>query len=370
MERAPLLDVEYVLPLRWESDDAIDELTEYLERLRDWVDVTVVDGSTSARFAAHAAAWSHLVRHIPCGGRGDAEWRNGMRGNGKVHGVLTGVAAARHERVVIADDDVRYDRSTLAAVAADLASSALVKPQNHFSPLPWHARWDTARSLLNRAVADDYPGTYAVRRSVLLGAGGYAADTLFENLEMERTVIAAGGRVCSRPDLYVVRRPPTARHFLSQRIRQAYDSWAQPARLAIEAAILPVVWSLRRSPRVLGVLVLAVILLAECGRRRRAGGSVFPPSSAFWAPLWVAERGVCSWIAIATRLRGGVDYGGERMRVAAHSARQIRHRIATTRHRHRNQPTPPDDSAPLPSGRSAVDGRKVHAREATAVRGR
>jgi len=64
---------------------------------------------------------------------------------------------------------------------------------------------------------------------------------LFENLEMERTVRAGGGRVRALHDLYVARRPPSTRHFLGQRVRQAYDSLAQPGRLAAELAILPTV---------------------------------------------------------------------------------------------------------------------------------
>lgn len=298
----------------------MEDLTAYLTRLRAWADVTVVDGSDPDDFAAHASVWSDLVRHIPC--------HESCGANGKVRGVLTGIASARHERVVIADDDVRYDYRALAAVVAELDLATLVKPQNHFSPLPWHARWDTARSLLNRAVSSDYPGTYALRRSTLLRAGGYDADTLFENLEMERTIRAVGGRVRSRPDVFVVRRPPTARHFLSQRVRQAYDSWAQPLRLVIEAAILPAVWALRHRPVALTIMLLASVVLAERGRRRLDGRSVFPPSSALWAPLWVAERAVCSWLAIVARLRGGVRYGDERMRVAAHSRRRIRRRIS------------------------------------------
>lgn len=329
MNGAPLLDIEYVLPLRWGSDETMDDLTAYLTRLRAWADVTVVDGSDPDRFASHASAWSHLVRHIPCDETTGA--------NGKVRGVLTGIASARHERVVIADDDVRYDYRALAAVVSELERATLVKPQNHFAPLPWHARWDTARSLLNRALSDDYPGTYALRRSALLSAGGYDADTLFENLEMERTIRATGGRIHSRPDIYVMRRPPTARHFLSQRVRQAYDSWAQPLRLAIEAAILPTVWILRHRPGSLALVLLMIVVLAERGRRRLDGRSVFPATSALWAPLWVAERAVCSWLAIAARLRGGVRYGGARLSVAAHSRRRILMTIRERRDRHENR---------------------------------
>lgn len=318
------VSADYVLPLRWANDAELDELTRYLRRLSGFVDVTVVDGSDPTLFRAHAAAWAGLVRHVP------PEPLPGA--NGKVRGVLTGLGLARHEAVVIADDDVRYERRTLAAVVAGLSDADLVRPQNFFAPAPWHARWDTGRILLNRAVGHDFPGTYAVRRSTLASAGGYSADVLFENLEMERTVIAAGGRVADRPDLLVPRRPPSTRHFLSQRVRQAYDSQAQPGRLLLEAALVPIlVGALRRGlsgPTLIGGLTLGLIALAEWGRRRAGGRAVFPASSALWAPLWMSERCVCTWFALALRLRGGVRYAGGRLAVPAHSVAVIRARRA------------------------------------------
>ncbi|GGH38786.1 glycosyltransferase [Microbacterium album] len=310
---------EYVLPLRWGSDEGLAELTAYLGRLREWVDVTVVDGSDAPRFAAHARAWRGLVRHVPVAVTEGA--------NGKVRGVLTGIGIARHEAIVIADDDVRYEYESLSAVVEQLRTADLVKPQNHFVPLPWHARWDTARTLLNRGLSADYPGTYAVRRSTITATGGYDADVLFENLELERTVRAAGGRVCTRSDILVARRPPSARHFLSQRVRQAYDSWAQPWRLALEASILPVAVCLRRRPAALFAVVAVLLAVAERGRRRHGGRTVFPASSLLWVPVWLAERGLATWVAILLRLRGGVRYNGRRLARAAHSARAIRRRL-------------------------------------------
>ena len=54
--------------------------------------------------------------------------------------------------VVIADDDVRYDpRPAHPRRRISCATHDLVRPQNYFSPLPWHAVWDTARTLINRA---------------------------------------------------------------------------------------------------------------------------------------------------------------------------------------------------------------------------
>jgi len=313
------LDAEYILPLRWTADDALADLTEYLGSVSLWIDVTVIDGSDAMLFATHARAWRGLVRHSPV---------TMLQGsNGKVRGVLSGIEIARHEAIVIADDDVRYSYDALASVVDGLKTADLVKPQNHFEPLPWHARWDTARTLINRAVSSDYPGTYGVRRSRIVAAGGYDADVLFENLEMERTVVATGGTVSIRRDVFVPRRPPSVRHFVSQRVRQAYDSFAQPGRMLIEASIVPTVLCLRRRPLALIALAVMSIAVAERGRTRDGGRSVFPPSTVLWVPLWVLERGVAIWIAAALRLRGGVRYAGGRITRAAHSTRALRRRL-------------------------------------------
>lgn len=312
---------EYVLPLRWTEDADRDELTAYLGTLSEWIDITIVDGSPPVLFAAHARAWGPFVRHVrPTVERG---------ANGKVRGVLTGLAIARHERVILADDDVRYDRGGLDAILAALHDTDLVAPQNVFRPHPWHARWDTGRILLNRAFHHDYPGTYGLRRGAL--AHGYDADALFENLELERTVRAAGGVVRHRPDVFVVRRPPALRHFLGQRVRQAYDSRAQPARLILELAIAPAVCALRRRPGILALLALGLVAAAECGRRRAGGRRAYPPSAALWAPLWVAERAVTSWIALGAHARGGVRYAGARVSRAATPLRRLRRRHSSTR---------------------------------------
>jgi hypothetical protein len=316
----------YILPIKASAPQADGELTTYLHWLAPLAEVIVVDGSAPELFARHAAAWGGVTRHV----RPAPDLATPM---GKVGGVLTGVRLASHERLIIADDDVRYDERALRRVARALDDADVVRPQNYFAPLPWHARWDTGRMLLNRLSGGDWPGTLGVRRSILRATGGYDGRAMFENLELVRTVLAAGGTESVPLDLFVARRPSTARHFWSQRVRQAYDELARPRRLAAQLAVLPLVLGATHAIGwpALAAGALAIAGAAELGRRRASGASVFPVSASLLAPAWVAERAVCSWLAVGARLLlGGVPYRGTILRHAATPMRVLRARIART----------------------------------------
>jgi hypothetical protein len=318
------VDASYVLPLRWIEDGGLEELTAYLRGLPGWVEPIVVDGSPRPLFEGHAAALEKIARHLPP----DPAIHAPM---GKVAGVLTGVSEASHERVVIADDDVRYDEASLARAVLLLGVADCVRPQNYFEELPWHTRWDTARTLLNRSLGADFPGTLAVRRSSLLSAGGYDGDVIFENLELIRTIEASGGTVISPLDLFVARRPPSTEHFLSQRVRQAYDDFAIPPRMIAWLATGPAaaVAVARRRWGPLGTAAAGTVAMAEFGRRRGGGRSRFPATASLLAPLWVVERGVCAWLALWERItRGGVRYGDGLVPRSASSMRRLRRRFS------------------------------------------
>jgi Glycosyltransferase like family 2 len=321
--------VSYVLPLRWPESGPIEELRAYLRSIAEVADeVLVIDGSPAPVFAEHGTALLGVARHLAP--HPDLDFPMG-----KVNGVLTGVRECSGELIVLADDDVRYDPSTLRHTVKLLGEADLVRPQNYFDEMPWHARWDTARSLLNRVFTGDptfpvgdFPGTLAVRRSAVLATGGYDGDALFENLELMRTIRAAGGRVATPLDLYVARRPPSAAHFLSQRVRQAYDDFAIPARIGAFLTLVPFAAHSSRRGRVHRLLIgaLASMVIAEIGRRRAGGATRFPLSGSLLAPVWVAERSLCSWLALGAKLRGGVLYGGGRLRHSATPLRQLRRR--------------------------------------------
>jgi hypothetical protein len=350
-----LIELSYVVPWR-SAEPAGAGAVAYLRQVAGWCgEVIVVDGSPPEAFAANARAWAAFVRHVPP----DPSRRCLM---GKVAGVLTGVALASHEHVVLADDDVRYSRQGLERVDQLLGEHDLVRPQNYFDPLPWHAVWDSARSLLNRSLGADFPGTLGVRRDTLLEARGYDGDVMFENLELIRTVSVSGGGIASPLDLYVRRLPPSAAHFWSQRTRQAYDDFAIPARMAVWLSVVPglTVLAVRRRWRVAAVAAAGVAGLAEVGRQRAGGRRIFPVRSAALAPGWVLERGVCAWLAVGQRLRfGGVRYGDSVIPVAAHSKRALRRRLAA---RARSEVADQAGPCPIPGpslfGSTSVMGRQ------------
>jgi hypothetical protein len=318
------------MPVRWRDDAGWEELAGYLRWLSSRAaEVLVVDGSSDALYERHARDAAGHWRHL----RPDPALNFSM---GKVNGVTTGVFSATHERVVIADDDVRYDEGSLVRIAECLDRAELVRPQNYFGPLPWHARLDTGRTLLNRVFTGDirfpvgdFPGTLAIRRSAFEASGGYDGDVIFENLELMRTVAACGGRVATPLDLYVRRLPPSTSHYLSQRVRQAYDDFAIPARLFTWLSVLPVcIFTLSKRRHVaLGGAAAAMAAVAELGRRRAGGRRIFPFSSSLLAPVWLAERAISSWVAVYRRLSlGGVPYGDGIVPGAASSLRSLRRR--------------------------------------------
>ena len=84
------------------------DLTAYLDWLAERLEVIVVDASPPAVFFENDLRWRN-VRHVQPSPALECA-------NGKVWGVLSGLDLASHERIIIGDDDVRYDDASLAAV--------------------------------------------------------------------------------------------------------------------------------------------------------------------------------------------------------------------------------------------------------------
>ena len=120
------------------------ELNQYFRLLAAaGCEILVVDGSPPPVFAENGAVLSRASRHLP------VDPRFGFL-NDKVNGVHTGVRAASCEKIVLADDDIRYDLCSLGAIVDRLDHADVVRPQNYLYPQPWWARIEAAAMALSQ----------------------------------------------------------------------------------------------------------------------------------------------------------------------------------------------------------------------------
>ena len=58
--KRPEIGIDYVLPLRWDDDQDLADLTNYLRWLSKRARIIIVDGSCQERFTRHHRAWTPL----------------------------------------------------------------------------------------------------------------------------------------------------------------------------------------------------------------------------------------------------------------------------------------------------------------------
>ena len=273
-------------------------------------EVLVVDGSPREVFDSHGEAWGGACVHAKV----DPQYKYL---NGKVNGIHTGVSLAAHERIVLADDDIRYRADDVRRMAGLLDSFEMVRPQNYLSPLPLWARTEAARMLINRGWIreGDYPGTLGVRRSSMQRLGHYDGDVLFDNEEIVRHFRSCGAAVAYARDFFILKRPPSFRKWIEQRPRQAYEDFVMRAKTAFFAALPPALALLWlavgwRPALAFGAAVAAGAMLVAARGLGDGAARFFPPWLCLYAPLWVAERVVSTYWAFYWRVaRGGYPFG-------------------------------------------------------------
>ena len=315
----------YLLPIRrtdfGESEAA--DLREYFSMLSHAAcEVIVIDGSAPEIFARHHRTWANACRHEPVDPRFEFL-------NDKVNGVHTGVALATTEKIILADDDVRYTKLDIERVCALLDDFEVVRPQNYLVPLAssrcvsehgqdvhatlsFWARMESARMLINRATlrTADYPGTCAFRRSPMLRCGEYDGDVLFDNEELIRHFARHGARICYAIDLFICKRPPTLRKWLEQRPRQAYEDFGLRFKTLVFTSLLPIAIVLALIDARVLLIFLLPIFIAFTGWLRGSARKYFPLHICLFAPLWVFERALSTYWAFYWLIaRGGYPFG-------------------------------------------------------------
>jgi hypothetical protein len=274
-------------------------------------EVLVIDGSPAWVFEQHAENWRSLVRHEPVD-------RSFGYLNDKVNGIHTGVNLATTENIILADDDIRYAALEIARVRDLLDEFEVVRPQNFLSPLPWWARMEAARMLINRATLRiaDYPGTCAFRRETMLRVGHYDGDVLFDNEEIIRHFARGGATISYALNLFVRKRSPIFRKWIEQRPRQAYEDFGLRLKTALFLSVpifagwIGYVFGFKALLFYFAALFLIAFALAMAGRLRGAAARHFGWSVCFFAPLWILERSASTYWALYWHfVHGGYPFG-------------------------------------------------------------
>ena len=298
--------------VRFDHAEAADFREYFVTLARAGCEVLVVDGSPPEVFAAHEKAWENVCRHESV----DPQYQYL---NGKVNGIHTGVAIARHNRIILADDDIRYTPDDVRRMADLLAHYEMVRPQNYFSPLPVWARTEAARMLINRAWISegDYSGTLGVTREAMLRVGHYDGDVLFDNEEIVRHFRLKTTRIKYARDFFLHKLPPTFAKWIEQRPRQAYEDFVMRAKTLFFAAV-PIVLALTwlkagLSMTLVYASIIALGAIASAARGLTDGAaSFFPPHVILYAPLWIIERCFSTYWAFYWYLtRGGYPFGNK-----------------------------------------------------------
>lgn len=308
------IQCSFILPIRRVQVDPLEikRLADYFKLLRSaGCEVLVVDGSPKPVFEEHWKSWRNLSRHVAP----DPKYKYL---NGKVNGVHTGVDLASCEWIILADDDIRYRAADVKRMCGLLDKYEMVRPQNFIAPLPWWARLETARILINRGAlrAGDYPGTCGFRRSTMRRVGPYDGDVLFDNEEIVRHFALNGVNIKYALNFFIQKLPPTFTKWLEQRPRQAYEDFVMRAKTAAFLSVAPaalslsILFSARAVIFFLALLSLVSVSLSSRGIVRDAAYRFFPITSPLFAPLWVFERSLSVYWAVYWWARyGGYPFG-------------------------------------------------------------
>jgi hypothetical protein len=193
----------------------------------------------------------------------------------------------------------------------------MARPQNYFRPLPFWARTEAARMLINRAWISegDYSGTLGVTRDAMLRFGHYDGDVLFDNEEIVRHFRLKGAKIKYARDFFILKLPPTFEKWIEQRPRQAYEDFVMHAKTIFFLALpldFILTWFIAGWKTALAyVLIIAFGSIFTAARGLGDGAlRYFSPITIFYAPLWIVERSFSTyWAFYWYFTRGGYPFG-------------------------------------------------------------
>ncbi|MEA2164930.1 MAG: hypothetical protein QOK37_3057 [Thermoanaerobaculia bacterium] len=278
------------------------ELTSYLSDIGvAGCDVVVVDGSPEETFDENGKSLRWVGRHVaarPCH----------RSFSGAIDPIRAAIDFSNCDKVIVADQNVRYDDQAIGQICALLDHHEVVEPQDYFAPLPWWSGIEAGRMLVHRGVdpLPDHGVTFGMRKWSVRGLRTIDAACTNGD-DPVRRLASQGADVFSACDVFVRRLPPILGEWFRDRPRQADDDFALPVKSAFFFALLPtmallsILGGARLAGGYAGAVACAAMVLAIRGRM--GASPFFPLRACLSAPLWIVERSVSVYWALFRKLR-------------------------------------------------------------------
>jgi hypothetical protein len=284
-----------------EANGDLRDFATYLSSLAiAGCEVIVVDDSPAPVFENNRRVLRWVSRHIAARPRHRSF-------SGTIDVVRTAIDVSTCDKVIVAEENVRYDSAAIDSVCELLDSHEVVEPQDYFDPLPWWIGIEAGRMLVHRGVEPlpDHGATFGMRKATVRSLRG--VDVAWSNGDDPvRHLTSQGAEVFSACDVFVRRLPPPLGDWLHDRPKQAGDDFAMPVKTAFFFALLPVAMILavlggaRLAGGYAGAIALSSLVLAIRGRAGKA--TFFPLRACLSAPLWVLERSISVYWALFRKL--------------------------------------------------------------------
>jgi hypothetical protein len=285
-----------------EAGGDLRDLATYLSSLAvAGCEVIVVDDSSAPVFENNRRVLRWVSRHIAARPRHRSF-------SGTIDLVRTAIDVSTCDKIIVAEENVRYDGTAIDSLCELLDLHEVVEPQDYFDPLPWWIGIEAGRMLVHRGVEPlpDHGATFGMRKSIVRGLRG--VDVAWTNGDDPvRHLTSQGAEVFSACDVFVRRLPPPLSDWLRDRPKQAGDDFAMPVKTAFFFGLLPmavvlaVVGGSRLAGGYAGAIAFSSLVLAIRGRAGNA--TFFPLRACFSAPLWVLERSISVYWALFRKLQ-------------------------------------------------------------------
>jgi hypothetical protein len=309
----------YVIALERSGGAAGDlaPLASYLSNLGvNGCEVIVVDGSPREQFEENRCVLRWVSRHIAP--------RAAHRHAPGIDPVAAAIDFASQEKVIVADEAVRYTAADIDHLCDLLELHEVVVPQDYLDPLPWWGGIEAGRILVHRGIEPiGDGGTFGFRRSAVRGLR--SIDLHVDDTEEPlRRLGARGAEVFSAHDVFVRREPPQLTDWLRERPRSADAELTMPVRSAIFFGLIPmalllaIIGGASLAGGYASAIGLASLVLALRGRS--GAGAFFPLRACLYAPVWVLERSISVYWALLRKLRLSTNEPGAE--VQAEGSRQ------------------------------------------------